>query len=334
MKRGLRLVVVAAFGLLLADCSANGGQSPATHSPSVRSSAGAAITLADRRTVDPCGLIPLAVLQKFGRVTEGQSGEGLLRCEVSILMADGGEAGLGIQIDTKAMAAKDIKLHDLVVEERPAGLRIVRSRYENVRNVEQCVHELDFADQTAIDVGAYAPSNLASDDFCMIGKAALAAVVATVTSGNIRHRTWPAGTLAGRPDLCGMVTRDVRALVPALATAKLEKSPSGIDCTWRMGDLAGLRWTVGVTTMKPIAGAPRPYEKHAQIAGRRTTLIDLYPGSCTATTPGCPLGVAMIGGAPLREQAEITVSAPSAPTDLCDMAGKVAARMWPKLPKV
>jgi hypothetical protein len=181
----------------------------------------------------------------FGRVQRGQSAYGLPACDMSITSADHGETGMRIQIDAMPTSSRDIQLHDLVIDQKPGGLRIVRPRFENTRDVEGCVHEVDFADGSAISVLAVDPSNLAADVFCMIGKATLAAVVATLLSGHVPRRRWLAGTLASRPDLCGMVPPDVRALVPGLGSAGLQALPDGARCVWTADTRVSLTWEIG-----------------------------------------------------------------------------------------
>jgi hypothetical protein len=336
--RGRCIAVAVATCGVLAGCSGHGHAAPGSAS-SARTSASApskSITLTDRRTIDPCSLVPQEALTRFGRVLRGQSPEGLLACEIDIMMADHGEAGVRIRIDATPTSATDIQVHDLVVDAKPGGLRIVHSRYENTREAEQCVHELDFADGSAIGVVAFAPSNLANDDFCMIGKAALAAVLNTVTSGHMQHRTWPPGTLASRPDLCGMVTRDALALVPGMGLADHQESPGGVECTWKVSDVISLSWSVIAAPIdaEPASGGPpRPYEDRVKIAGRPTTIINLYFRRCSAMTPGKPLGVKGLDGAPYREVALVYVSAPLATKQLCEITRKVAAKIWPQLPK-
>lgn len=294
------------------------------------------ITLTDRRTVDPCGLVPLTVLTRFGRLQRGQSGEGgLLVCDIYITSADHGETGVRIQIDATPTSTRDIQLHDLVVEQKPGGLRTVRPRFENTQDVEGCVHEVDFTDGSAVSVVAFEPSNLAADVFCMIGKATLAAVVATLLNGHIQRRHWPAGTLASRPDLCGMVPADVRALVAGLGSAGLQASPGAARCVWNADNRVSLTWEVAAApiNVRSSTAVPPPYEEHVVIAGRRTTLDSVVPGRCTAMTLGKPLGVVGFDGRPYQEEAVVSVYADRSPTDLCASTRNVASRIWPQLPR-
>jgi hypothetical protein len=340
IARNRPVVMLLVVSCLVGGCSSESRSSPGTAPASSASTSTTAtaglITLTDRRTVDPCGLVPLSVLTRFGRVQRGQSGEGgLLACDIYITSAGHGETGVRKQIDATPTSTRDIQLHDLVVEQIPGGLRTVRPRFENTQDAEGCVHEVDFADGSAVSVVAFEPSNLAADVFCMIGKATLAAVVATLRNGHIQRRHWPAGTLASRPDLCGMVPPKVRALVPGLGSAGLLASPGGATCIWNANNRVSLTWGIGAVPigLASSANVPSPYEQHVKIAGRRTTLDSVVPGRCTAMTLGKPLDVVGFDGKPYQEQAIVVVYADRSPTDLCASTRNVATRIWPKLPR-
>ena len=187
----------------------------------------------DRRTIEPCSIVPAQALRTFGRLDYGRSEEGLLACDIRITMADGGVAMLTVRLDAQPVTAAEIRLHDLVAEPQRDGITRIRPRYENTRDIEQCVHQLQLADGTAVAVEAGAPSNLATDDFCIIGKAGLAAALTTVLHGSFTRHGFRAGTLASTPDFCGLVPADAPGLVPPLAAAKLEARAGGIDCIWK-----------------------------------------------------------------------------------------------------
>lgn len=327
------IVAVLAFGLVAACAGgAKRGDPTVRASPPSPTPRPSVITLPDRRTIDPCGLVPLSTLQKFGRVTEGQSVNGLLACDVSITMADHGEAALTIRLDEPRVTQSDMTMHDLVTESESLGLSVVHPRYENTRDSQACIHQLNFADRSAIGVDAFAPSNLATDDFCLIGKAALAAVVSAVRRGHLKHRTFPANTLAARPDICGMVTPDIRGLVPSLRSATLDESPGGVRCVWKNGEFS-LMWSIYATPRAGMSYEPRPYLDRAQIAGRETVLTRLIPGRCDATTSGHALGVTDVEGNADWEVAALTIFGPTDPDSLCVIGRNVAAMLWPTLPK-
>jgi hypothetical protein len=271
-----------------------------------------------------------STLTKYGRVTEGQSDDGLLACDVSITMADHRVAGLTIRLDATPTPAAERIRHFLLTVPKPHGLSLVRPRYENTQSVADCVHELDFADSSAIAVEAGAPSNLANDDFCKIGGAALDAVLVTVTSGRLVHRSFPSNTVAARPDICEMVAPDTLALVPTLRSAHLEESPGGVQCIWRNG-LTELVWTLYAepgTLERPIA----PYQKRVDIAGRPSLVSNLPGTRCDVITVGNSLGVVDLHGKPTREDPVVSIYAGLDDTTRCQVARKVAARIWSQLP--
>jgi hypothetical protein len=289
------------------------------------------IALTGRRTIDPCSLVPPSTLAKFGRVAEGQSDGELLACDMSVTMADHGVAGVTIRLDATPTSATDRTIHFLVADHEPRGLSMLHPRYENTQTVEDCVHQLDFADGSAIGVEAGPVSNLATDDFCRIGRAALDAVLATVISGRLGHRSFPAGTVAARGDICAMVSPDTVALVPTLRSARLDQAPGGAQCTWRNGYTA-LQWSLnalpGIST-QPIA----PYEQRVDIAGR-PSLVTNYPTvQCRILTAGHALGVTDLHGKQTREVFAVSIFAPLDDTTRCQIARQVAARVWSRLPR-
>jgi hypothetical protein len=272
-----------------------------------------------------------STLARFGRVAEGQSDGGLLACDMSVTMADHGVAGVTIRLDAMPTSATDRTIHFLVADHQPHGLSLLHPRYENTQNVEDCVHQLDFADGSVIGVEAGPVSNLANDDFCEIGRAALDAVLATVISGRLSHRSFPSDTLAAGGDICAMISPDTLALVPTLRAAPLDQSPGGAGCTWRNGDTA-LQWSLnalpGIST-QPVA----PYEKRVQIASRPSLVTNFPTVQCRVLTAGHALGVTDLHGKQTREVFAVSVYAPLDDTTRCQIARQVAARVWSRLPR-
>ncbi len=286
----------------------------------------------DRRTIEPCSIVPAQALRTFGRVDYGRSEEGLLACDLRITMADGGVAMLTVRLDAQPVTAAEIRLHDLVAEPQRGGITRIRPRYENTRDVEQCVHQLQLADGTAVAVEAGAPSNIATDDFCMIGKAGLAAALTTVLQGGFTRHGFRAGTLASTPDFCGLVPADAPGLVPPLAAAKLEARAGGIDCIWKGTDVY-VEWTVAaIAPADALTTGRTPGVDLVTIDGRRTAIAG-RPGRCIATTLGKPLGMTGLGRRPLNEQAAIVVGGPFPSNSLCDFARAVAAKVWRRIPR-
>jgi hypothetical protein len=174
-------------------------------------------------------------------------------------------------------------------------------------------------------------SNLANDDFCKIGRAALDAVRATVISGRLSHRTFPSDTLAARGDICAMISPDTLALVPTLRSARLDQSPGGAGCTWRNG-YTSLQWSLnalpGIST-RPVA----PYEKRVEIAGRPSMVTNFSTFQCRVVTAGHALGVTDLHGEQTREVFAVSIFGPLDDTTRCEIARKVAARVWSQLPR-
>jgi hypothetical protein len=328
-----RLSVAVTACAVLAACS-SGGSPHRTSNASSRSTPApspAAIALTDQRTIDPCSLVPRSALGRFGRVAEGQSDSGLLACDVSVTMADHGVAGVTVRLDATPTSATDRTIHFLVADHEPGGLRLLHPRYENTQNVEDCVHQLDFADGSAICVEAAPVSNLANDDFCKIGRAALDAVLATVISGRLSHRSFPSDTVAARGDICALISPDMLALVPTLRSARLDQSPGGASCTWRNG-YTSLQWSLnalpGIST-QPIA----PYEQRVQIAGRPSLVTNIPTVQCRVLTAGHALGITDLHGKQTREVFAVSIYAPVDDMTGCQIARKVAARVWSRLPR-
>jgi hypothetical protein len=172
-------------------------------------------------------------------------------------------------------------------------------------------------------------SNLANDDFCAIGRAALDAVLATVISGRLSHRSFhvrhgcrPRGRL--RNDQPGHARP--RA-VAALSTAGPIAGWCRVHLAQRLHRTAVVPET-GFST-QPVA----PYEKRVEIAGRPSMVTNFPTVQCRVVTVGHALGVTDLHGKQTREVFAVSVYAPLDDTTRCQIARKVAARAWSRLPR-
>lgn len=155
-------------------------------------------------------------------------------------------------------------------------------------------------------------------------------MLTSVASGRVGHRSFPSNTVAARPDACRMVTPDTLALVPTLASARLDESPGGSQCTWRNGDTE-LVWALGAVT-RPLPAPRPPDEQRVDIAGHASLLSNLSGTRCDVTTLGNSLGVSDLHGTPTRELPAVALYAGVDDTTRCQLARKVAARIWSQLP--
>ncbi|OLT11809.1 hypothetical protein BJF78_25995 [Pseudonocardia sp. CNS-139] len=204
------------------DPTATGAPAPPTSTtppvPSVR-------TIGDPRTADPCSLIDIAVLNRFGQAEIDRENSEFSACRADMTAASG--AGVTYLVDflsppevgAAAPGAQFEQTGDLTIVRQPGG-------------PEQCERRLLFPDGNVVGIQAQLVDTI-STDLCAIVDAGTDFAVQTIATTGVGTRTPLATTnpVAGT-EACSLLTPSELAVVPGGDSARPESEYGGWGCIW------------------------------------------------------------------------------------------------------
>lgn len=314
--------------VVLAGCSSTATQTAAPPSQPAGPKPPPALTaqqaLGDLTTIDYCSLLDTATATASAKLTLGTPVSAPDECYL------GGKLdGQTVDIEIGHLDSRDAdpdRENDPLARDLDRGLKI----QTNNAGTTECEHYLTFADGTHLSADVRydgkAPGDATEDQhttLCTVDNALLDTLINRVTTGQVAHLTYPAGSV-GAADAC-QILGDVRAAAanPFADKLKLVPAPTGHHCSWYNGvddSRIDLLFGYGVFKDKP----------NTTIASRATIS---YPDdlSCDLATE---LGASPVRGA--AQEAQVSVRVPEDGSyhgpDACTVAKSVAASVWPRLP--
>jgi eukaryotic-like serine/threonine-protein kinase len=297
---------------------------PSTSDPTGRPAAAPAFPppIGDPRTADPCSLLNVGSVQRFGRATMIADAGYPQTCLIEISTGADGLmwlwATLGVAED-RAPAGVDERIGQLTISRELAADGM-------------CRRTVVLADRSRVYVTARAVRG-ADTDLCTVADAGTQTAVLTLSSGSLPRRdiAGPPNALTRLDDVCTLLDQAVLGQVPGLDITRRTPGFAGWRCTW--GDNPAFLddpWVVvAVDRWQPLAGQP------VQIGGRSAKV---FPGD--SNDPGtCEVDLIQrsytgTSGNTRVELLEITVYlGAQQPTDAaCRSARALAEAAAPKLP--
>ena len=312
----IRWVIVAAVVTLLALA---GGLLVAFWPPRT---AGLPSPIGDPRTADPCSLLSMGSVQRFGSLTMYRDTGHPQSCLIRIGI---GEGWVNLWAEFSAPADRE-----------PSGVAEQHGKFRIFREREAggfCDRTMVLGDRSRVSVDA-AEGGGAVADLCAVADAGTQTALAALSSSTLPRRdidTPPQG-LTGL-DTCSLLDRAALQQVPGLDASRRQPGFAGWLCLW--GDNPAFVFTpwaqVAVARRLPLSGQP------VQIGGRSAQVLPggaNHPGSCEVDL----VQRSYIGssGDPRVELLEISVFLDAQqPTEVaCRAARALAEAAAPKLPPV
>ncbi len=262
------VAVLALVGELLVACGPPG--TSGLPGPSAAAPAPPPPPIGDPRTADPCSLLNVDSVQRFGQAR-------LLRgigqphgCDIAI--ETGGESS--VRLTAMFGAAKDQA--PAGVEERFGELAISRE----AADAGGCVRTVVLGDRSRVYVRAKTFEGAAADP-CAVADVGTQTTISALSSGILPRRTLadPPNALT-RVDTCSLLDQATLGQIPGLDASRRDPGFAGWQCIW--GDNPALPdepWViVAVFRTAPLSGRP------VQIGGRSAQVTpggsDNVPGKC------------------------------------------------------
>ncbi|MFH8366301.1 serine/threonine-protein kinase [Streptomyces sp. NPDC018031] len=281
---------------------------------------GAAATLGDPGTADPCGLLDVPVLERFGDAELVTDFGAFDRCDVLITV--GGETVADVRLNF----ANDPVEPGSQVRVRRVGKVTVA---EPPRNGDSCDRNLGLRDGRQIWITAEREGRPAPD-VCELAGAAADHAVRKLNRGPVPRRPspLPAGSLA-HLDACGLL--DAAALRKATGHHPGRPDP-GIadwDCTWHLGSA---HRTVELDFDRDAGLGPED-GRPTTLAGRRSYVEPEDGGQNLCVVRTEHRTYQNIEDRRTTELVMLTLSGPASPERLCEQAEALGATVAAHLPQ-
>ncbi len=278
--------------------------------------------IGDPRTADPCSLLNVGSVQRFGEATMIRDIGYPQACLIEISTGGDGliwlTAMFGVAED-QAPSGVTERSGELTISRGPAG-------------DETCERTVVLGDRSRVYVTARAARG-PTTDLCAVADAGIQTAVAPLSSGSLARRdiTGPPNALTQLDDSCALLDQVALGRVPGLDASRRDRGFAGWRCIW--GDNPAFLddpWVVvAVNRWLPLSGQP------VQIGGRSAKV---FPGD--SDNPGtCEVDLVQrsytgTSGNTRVELLEITVFlGAQQPTDAaCRAATALAEAAAPKLP--
>ncbi len=278
--------------------------------------------IGDPRTADPCSLLNVGSMQRFGQATMIGDAGYPQACLIEISTGGDGLMWLWAMFsvaEDRAPAGVAERFGELTISREVAGDR-------------GCGRTVVLADRSRVYVTARAVRGAATE-VCAVADAGTQTAVLALSSGSLPRRdiTGPPNALTRLDDACALLDQTALAQVPGLDATRRTPGFAGWRCTW--GDNPAFLYdpwvVVAVNRWQPLSGQP------VQIGGRSATV---FPGD--SNNPGrCEVDLVQrsypgISGNTRVELLEITVYlGAQQPTEAaCRSARGLAEAVAPKLP--
>lgn len=311
--------------VLLAGCSSTPTPAPPSPPEAPKPVLTAQEALGNFTTIDYCSLVDTAEVPAGAKVTLDIPVSAPDECSIA-----GNLDGQRISIEIGHLVGSDADDgHGTgpVARALDRGLKI-ESAYTYTND---CVRYLTFADGTHLSAAIHYDDIFQGDasqrqytTLCLLDNALLDTVVDRITTGQVAHLTYPAGSV-GAADAC-QVLGDPGAAAANPFPAKLKAAPAltGHHCAWVSDGEVGHGVDVVDLVFDDRSLRDKP---NTTIANHPTVVSTSWPLECDLVTA---LGASPAEG--VVQEAQLTVHVRNDGTDACTVAKSVAAAVWPRLP--